>query len=127
MKQLCFFLLAAIAAAQSPAHQPPGTIVVDASEFYHEIPAGDNIGGGAGNTAGWLFNNSILNLGAKEDAVAKITVREAGDVPSVRARPGIGGQRLSGFGGRQACRRDFWRRPDGVDTGRVPSTSRKAP
>jgi hypothetical protein len=49
MKRLCFFLLAAIASAQSPAHQPPGTIVVDASEFYHQIPAGDNIGGGAGS------------------------------------------------------------------------------
>ena len=52
--------------------------MVDASEFYHQIPAGDNIGGGAGNNGGWLFNNSILNLGAKEDAVAKISVREPG-------------------------------------------------
>ena len=78
MKRLCFFLLSAIAAAQSPAHQPLGTIMVDASEFYHEIPAGDNIGGGTGNNAEWLFNNSILNLGSKEDAVAKITVREPG-------------------------------------------------
>ena len=78
MKQLCFFLLAAMASAQSPAHQPPGTIVVDASEFYHRIPAGDNIGGGPGSNAGWLFNNSILNLAAKEDAVAKINVREPG-------------------------------------------------
>jgi hypothetical protein len=78
MRQLCLLLVAGIAAAQSPAHQPPGTIVVDASEFYHQIPAGDNIGGGAGSSAGWLFNNSILNLGAKEDAVAKIIVREPG-------------------------------------------------
>jgi hypothetical protein len=46
--------------------------------FYHEIPAGDNIGGAGANSAGWLFNNSILNLGSKEDAVAKIAVSEPG-------------------------------------------------
>src|ERR1700722_10006684 len=71
------FPSALLANAASPAHQPPGTIVVDASEFYHEIPAGDSIGGGPGNSS-WLFNNSALNLQSKEDAVAKIVVPEAG-------------------------------------------------
>ena len=70
---------AGMAGAQSPAHQPPGTIVVDASEFYHEIPAGDTTGGGFGaNNAEWLFNNSILNLVSKEDAVARIAIPEPG-------------------------------------------------
>ena len=42
---------AMLAGPASPAHQPPGTVVVDASEFYHEIPAGDTTGGGGfGNT-----------------------------------------------------------------------------
>jgi hypothetical protein len=84
MKRLLPLLLAAVATAQSPthsspAHQPPGTIVVDASEFYDQIPAGDNMGGGFGAaSAEWLFNNSVLNLGSKEDAVAKIAVPEPG-------------------------------------------------
>ena len=84
MKRLLPLMLAAAAAAQSPtrpspAHQPPGAIVVDASEFYDQIPAGDTIGGGFGAPdAGWLFNNSILNLGSKEDAVAKIAVPAPG-------------------------------------------------
>ena len=64
MKRLLPLMLAAVATAQSPAqpspaHQPPGTIVVDASEFYHQIPAGDTMGGGFGaSDAAWLFNNS---------------------------------------------------------------------
>src|ERR1700722_7302688 len=77
-----FFALGFLANASSPAHQPPGAIVVDASEFYHEIPAGDSIGlGGGGRGTSeipWLFNNSALNLQSKEDTVAKIAVPEAG-------------------------------------------------
>ena len=77
-------LLAACASAMlagpgSPAHQLPGTVVVDASEFYHQIPAGDTIGGGFGNAGtAWLFNNAVIDLVSKEDAVAKVTVPEAG-------------------------------------------------
>ena len=77
-------LLAACASAMlagpgSPAHQPPGTVVVDASEFYDQIPAGDTIGGGFGNAStAWLFNNSVIDLVSKEDAVAKATIPEAG-------------------------------------------------
>jgi hypothetical protein len=82
--QLAAALLAACAsallgAAAPPAHQPPGTIVVDASQFYHQIPEGDTIGGGSGNAnPAWLFNNAIINLGSKEDAVARVSVPEAG-------------------------------------------------
>ena len=70
---------AMLAGPASPAHQPPGTVVVDASEFYLEIPAGDTIGGGFGNASTvWLFNNSVIDLVSKEDAVAKTTIPEAG-------------------------------------------------
>jgi hypothetical protein len=80
MKRLLPMVLAAVAVAQWPARRSPGTIVVDASEFYTEMPAGDTTGGGGpgSNNAGWLFNNSILNLGSKEDAVAKVAVVEPG-------------------------------------------------
>jgi len=77
-------LLAACASAMlagpgSAAHQSPGAVVVDASEFYDQIPAGDTIGGGFGNASTvWLFNNSVIDLVSKEDAVAKTTIPEAG-------------------------------------------------
>lgn len=75
--------LPALLAATSPAHQAAGTVVVDASGFYNGIPLGDTMGGGGGpaaaaaNTA-WLFNNSVINLGSREDAVARVSVPEAG-------------------------------------------------
>ncbi|HMD70921.1 MAG TPA: hypothetical protein VKF41_06230, partial [Bryobacteraceae bacterium] len=53
-------LLAACASAMlagpgSATHQLPGAVVVDASEFYDQIPAGDTIGGGYGNAgSAWL-------------------------------------------------------------------------
>ena len=81
---LTILLLAAASvlpgASVPSAHQPPGTIVVDASRFYHLIPAGDTIGGGFNANAGpqWLFNNAILELGSKEDAVATVAVPETG-------------------------------------------------
>jgi hypothetical protein len=77
-------LLAACASAMlagpgSPAHQLPGAVVVDASEFYDQIPEGDTIGGGFGSASTvWLFNNSVIDLVSKEDAVAKTTIPEAG-------------------------------------------------
>jgi len=83
IKRRSLFLLAAIAAAQSPAHQPAGTIVVDATEFYDAIPAGDSMGGGFGNSnTGWLFNDRVLTLGSKEDAVAKVAVPRQADIAS---------------------------------------------
>ena len=44
---------------------PKGTLIVDASEFIDRIPRGDTWSGG-------------INLGAKEDATAKIAVPESG-------------------------------------------------
>ena len=67
--------------AASPARQLPGTIVVAASEFYDRIPPGDFTSDAADASSlfnNWLFNNSVLVLGAKEDAVATVLVPEAG-------------------------------------------------
>jgi len=70
---------AMLAGPGSPAHQLPGAVVVDASEFYDQIPEGDTIGGGFGSASTvWLFNNSVIDLVSKEDAVAKTTIPEAG-------------------------------------------------
>jgi hypothetical protein len=59
------------------AHQPSGTIVVPASDFFLNIPAGDTIDGRfpAGQ---WFFNNSTLNMSSAEDATATVPVKEAG-------------------------------------------------
>ena len=52
---------------------------MDASEFYDRIPLGDTINAGlGGGDSAWLFNNSILNLGSKEEAAATVTIPEAG-------------------------------------------------
>ena len=59
------------------AHQPKGTIVVPASDFFQEIPTGDTIDGRfpAGK---WFFNDDTINLGSTDEVVAKIPVKEAG-------------------------------------------------
>jgi len=76
---------AAIAGAQQKltlhhhdaAHQPPGTIVVPASDFYDTIPTGDsNDGRFPADT--WFFNNNTLNMSVADDVTAKIPVKEAG-------------------------------------------------
>ena len=41
--------------------------------FFARIPPGDTIGRGFGSTD-WFFNNTALNLQAKEEAVARVTV-----------------------------------------------------
>ena len=53
-------------------------VVVDASQFFGRIPRGDSIDGrGLGEQ--WLFNNTALNLGVAEEAVARVEIPEAGD------------------------------------------------
>ncbi|HWB86422.1 MAG TPA: FG-GAP-like repeat-containing protein [Bryobacteraceae bacterium] len=75
-------ILPAMLAAAPAAHQPPGTIVVDASQFFDQIPQGDDLPGGRGfrgqQNPGWMFNNTGISLGSKEDAVAHVAVPEAG-------------------------------------------------
>jgi hypothetical protein len=82
------FLLAAFALpsiAQQPlhpgyhpaAHESPDTIIVPASDFFAAIPAGDSNDGRL--PAGvWYFDNSTLNLGAKEDVTTSVPIKEAG-------------------------------------------------
>jgi hypothetical protein len=86
MKLLGFVLLAASSAyAQQTvhpgyhpaAHQLPGTIVVPASDFFAAIPAGDSNDGRL-PSGFWFFNNSTLNIGAKDDISTSIPVPEAG-------------------------------------------------
>jgi hypothetical protein len=59
------------------AHQPPGTIVVPASDFYLNIPDGDS-NDGRFPAGTWFFNNNTINLGVADDIAAKIPVRESG-------------------------------------------------
>src|SRR5260221_8665868 len=69
---------------------PSGTIIVDASAFFDQIPNGDTIGGGVSNTA-WLFNNNAINLVSAEPAVAKVSVPEAGSYHLFVRSQGSGG------------------------------------
>ncbi|HUD22186.1 MAG TPA: hypothetical protein VMQ60_05025 [Acidobacteriaceae bacterium] len=62
-------------------HQVPGTIVVPASDFFTDFPAGDSSGGGfgrRGEATAWEFNNNSLTLGVVGDVTAKIPVKEGG-------------------------------------------------
>ena len=55
----------------------PGTIIVDASQFFSGIPRGDTIDGRAAAEQ-WLFNNTVIHLGATTETVARVEVPEAG-------------------------------------------------
>lgn len=59
------------------AHQPPGTVVIPASDFFLNIPAGDSIDGRfpAGE---WFFNESTLNMSVATDVTATVPIKQAG-------------------------------------------------
>ncbi len=59
------------------AHQPPGTIVIPASEFIATIPAGDSIDGRFPSGT-WFFNNSTVNMSVADDLTATVPVKTAG-------------------------------------------------
>src|SRR5258708_29742282 len=86
----CFLALCAPATLSAP---PPGTIIVDASAFFDQIPNGDTIGGGFSNTT-WLFNNTAINLVSVEPAVARVSVPEAGSYHLFLRSQGSGGSPL---------------------------------
>jgi hypothetical protein len=81
---LTIALTGSVALAQRPlvlhhhdaAHQPAGTIVVPASEFYDNIPEGDS-NDGRFPAGAWFFNDNTINLGVADDVVAKIPVKES--------------------------------------------------
>lgn len=59
------------------AHQPPGTLIVPASDFFATIPEGDsNDGRFPANT--WFFNNSTLNMTVATDVATTLQVTEPG-------------------------------------------------
>jgi hypothetical protein len=56
----------------------PAAIIVDASEFFDEIPKGDTLADAQSLRIPWVYNNTALVLKSKEEAVAKVTVIESG-------------------------------------------------
>jgi hypothetical protein len=56
----------------------PGGVVIDATEFLHEIPAGNTIADGRAVPGGWVFNNVALGLRVPQDVMARVSVAEAG-------------------------------------------------
>lgn len=88
MKYLLPFVLAALSPMafgqqkltlhhHDAAHQPPGTIVIPASDFFDAIPAGDS-NDGRFPAGEWFFNNSTLNMSVPSDVIAKIPVQQGG-------------------------------------------------
>ncbi len=89
LRLACFAAFASFVASQAPAqqkltlqhhdaaHQMPGTIVVPASDFFLNMPAGDS-NDGRFPVGSWFFNNNTLNMGGAGDVVATIPVHEAG-------------------------------------------------
>ncbi len=69
------------------AGRDPGNIVVDASQFYDRMPAGDSTAA-AGVS---LFDNVALSLVSKEDAVAEIAVPQAGEYRLFVRSQGVAG------------------------------------
>ncbi len=59
------------------ARQSPGTIVVPASDFFANIPAGDS-NDGRFPAGQWFFNNSTLNMSVPADVTTTVPVTEAG-------------------------------------------------
>lgn len=87
----------------------PGVVVVDASEFFHEIPKGNAIADARMLRTEWLFNNTALCLRSAEEAAARVEVPETGRYRVfVRSQGGatssfrlaIGGRTLPGIFGR---------------------------
>jgi len=59
------------------AHRLPGAIIVPASDFFLNIPAGDS-NDGRFPAGKWFFNNDTINMSVADDVTAKVPVREAG-------------------------------------------------
>ena len=65
------------------AHEPPGTIVVPASDFFDTfrmamVRSEARAMGATRGPRPWYFNSSSLTLGVADDVVTKIPVKEAG-------------------------------------------------
>lgn len=76
---LSFSPLACGLAAHAGSVKPlPGGVVVDATEFLHDIAAGNSIGDTRQVGAPWVFNNLAVAVRTTDDVVAKTSVAEAG-------------------------------------------------
>ncbi len=80
LRSLCVFFFSGLALAHAASTKPlPGGVVIDATEFLHEIPVGNTIADDRLATGSpWFFNNVAVALRNKADAVAKVTVAESG-------------------------------------------------
>ncbi|WP_125185356.1 hypothetical protein [Botryobacter ruber] len=55
----------------------PGTVIIPASDFLHDIPKGNTITE-AGPRSGWLFNNTGLVLNSPTNQMTRVQIPEAG-------------------------------------------------
>lgn len=76
---------AVAAAAQQPgvgrvASAPglPATVIIDASDFLHEIQKGHVVTDAAGLRVPWVFNNTALQMGSRSNYVVRVSIPEAG-------------------------------------------------
>jgi len=91
----CLFLGAAGLLVGDPAgadEGPSARIVVDASEFVHQIPRGDTLTDAQALGVPWVFRNDAIALKSREDALATVSVAEPGTYHLfVRSQGGPGG------------------------------------
>lgn len=81
LRALLLLPLIGLAPAAEPpiARVPAGTVIVDATQFLHEISAGNSIADvRQAAAASWVFNNLAFVLRTTDDVVAKVNVTEAG-------------------------------------------------
>ncbi|MBI4903087.1 MAG: hypothetical protein HY820_05590 [Acidobacteria bacterium] len=71
MRACILFLFAALAHAQQ-------TVIIDAEDFFHEIPQGDLMADATNLRVDWVHRNTAITLRSKEDAVARGQVPAAG-------------------------------------------------
>jgi FG-GAP-like repeat len=66
------------AAGPSTGPSTHETLVIEAAEFFHELPKGDTMSSAIQLEVPWLFNNNAIVLKSAEEAVARVTVPRAG-------------------------------------------------
>ena len=63
-----------------PGHlSPPGTVIIPASDFLHDLPKGNTITEAHNLNAQWLFNNTGLVLKSESNMMTQVRIPEAGN------------------------------------------------